>query len=145
MVATPCVLAYLHALRTNSWPHERYVSSHCRLGRCRRYQGIMPGLLDKHDLPKCLGILAADSTMQANDGTKIIPRYGCPNYYWSTSSLHCGKKTVGVVSFPGLLLHINLLSSLKNRKIGLIGEYASIGLQTSHCDLYTTSTSSKCW
>ena len=61
-------------------------------------------------------ILAVDSTMQGNDGTEIIPRYGCSNHHWSTSVFHCGKKAVRVVSFPGLPPHINSPCSWEKRK-----------------------------
>ena len=55
-------------------------------------------------------------------------RYGCLNHHWSTSVLHCGKKAVKVVSFPGLPPHIISLCNLEKIKIGLVGEYHLLSL-----------------
>ena len=68
-------------------------------------------------------ILAIDLTVQGNNGTQRIPRYGCLNHQLSTSVFHCGKKAVRVVSCPGLTPHINSPCSWEKRKTGLVGEY----------------------
>ena len=68
-------------------------------------------------------IFAVDPTMQGNNGTGRIPRYGCSNHHWSTSELHCGKKAVKVASFPVLPVEINSPCSWEKTKTWLIGEY----------------------
>ena len=67
-------------------------------------------------------ILAVDSTMHGHNGTEKIPRYSCSNLHWFTSVLHCGKKAVRVVSFPGLPPHINSPCSWDEGETGLVGE-----------------------
>ena len=67
-------------------------------------------------------ILAVDPTMQGNDETERIPRYGCPSLI-HLIYLHYKKKAVRVISFPELPPHINSPCSWENKKIGFVGEY----------------------
>ena len=74
-------------------------------------------------------IPAVDPTMQGNDGTEKIPRYGRPiTHHCSASVFHCGRKTVTVVSFPELPPHINSHCSWEKRTTVLIGEYRLLPL-----------------
>ena len=84
--------------------------------------------------PNLQVIIVTDHTLQSNNRTVRIPRYGCPNHHLSTSVLHCGKKAVRVVSFPGHKLALQL----KKEKTGLVGEYHLLPLVYRPAPLIST-------